>query len=284
MNAINALLDSLIDYAGMYPPSSLSLQTATQNYLGYRRSKHNWALGRFIVDWSRMTDLRKAVRDSRSGLKLSLIATAAADWDSIARQSDEGLSVDTIEIKCDRPSEIERICKQVPSSVTMYFEVPIESGNSEILDAISDTGSRAKLRMGGLIPEALPSTLGIANMLKALADRRIPFKATAGLHHPIRSHHRLTYEAGSPTGKMHGFLNLACASALVYSGGEASYAQCLLEEEDPRAWSLNDGSIRWRTLDLSAELLESVRERFFISFGSCSFEEPIGDLEALGWL
>lgn len=284
MSAIDSLLRGLIDYAGMYPPASLNLQTAAQNYLGYKRSKHGWALGRFIVDANRLTDLCEATGDSKGEFEVSLIATASFDWDSISRQVDKGPPVDMIEIKCDQPSEIVRISKQAPSSVTMYFEVPIESRNLEILDAISDTGSRAKLRMGGLIPEALPSTLGIANMLKALAARRIPFKATAGLHHPIRSHHRLTYEADSPTGKMHGFLNLACASALVYSGGEASYAQRLLEEEDPRAWSLNDGAIRWRTLDLSAEILELVRERFFISFGSCSFEEPIDDLEALGWL
>jgi hypothetical protein len=284
MSAIDTLLDSLIDYAGMYPPARLNLQTAAQNYLRYGRSKHGCALGRFIVDVGRLTDLCHAAGDSKGELKLSVIATQALHSDSIFRQVDDGLAVDVIEIKCDRPSEIERISKQVPSSVTMYFEVPIESSNSEILDAISATGSRAKVRMGGLIPDAFPSTREIAILLKALADRHIPFKATAGLHHPIRSHHRLTYEAGSPTGKMHGFLNLACASALVYSGAEASDAQCLLEEEDPRAWHVSDSAIRWGALDLSTEHLRLVRERFFISFGSCSFEEPMDDLEALGWL
>ncbi len=83
---------------------------------------------------------------------------------------------------------------------------------------------------------------------------------------------------------MHGFLNLACAAALLYGGGDLSQAILLLEEQDPNAWQVTPDAIAWRSFRWSTEELRTVRESFLTSFGSCSFTEPIEDLEALGWL
>src|SRR6185369_7980556 len=46
--AIDALLEGLIDYAGLYPPASLNMRPAVENYRRYRREKNSNALGRFI--------------------------------------------------------------------------------------------------------------------------------------------------------------------------------------------------------------------------------------------
>jgi hypothetical protein len=83
---------------------------------------------------------------------------------------------------------------------------------------------------------------------------------------------------------MHGFINLVCAAALLHFGGEAIDAKKVLDEEDPGAWQVTPADLSWRSYSWSADQLRMVRQQFFISFGSCSFEEPLHDLEVLGWL
>ena len=83
---------------------------------------------------------------------------------------------------------------------------------------------------------------------------------------------------------MHGFLNVILAATLLYSGGAAGEALHMLEEEDPAAWRATPDAVRSRASQWDADQLRTVREKFFMSFGSCSFEEPIRDLEVLGWL
>jgi hypothetical protein len=283
MKAIDSLLEGLIDYAGLYPPACLDMHSALRNYLSYARGKHAPALGRFLVDMNRLDELREAAGDSMRGLRLSVIALPETVSDSLQRFLDDGFPIDAIEIKTDWPSAIERIGKRIPAGLTAYFEVPIVFRNSDLFAAISAVGARIKLRMGGLAAEAFPSTQATATMLKAIADRRIPFKATAGLHHPVRSRHPLTNEPDSHVETMHGFINLACAAALLHFGGDSNDAKLLLDAEDPGAWQVTPAAIGWRSSRWTAEQLHMVRQQFFISFGSCSFEVPLRDLEVLGW-
>jgi hypothetical protein len=104
------------------------------------------------------------------------------------------------------------------------------------------------------------------------------------LHHPLRSRHAFTYKQDSDAGMMHGFMNLLCAAALVWFGGEEEEVTQLLEEQDSQVWKVRADAICWGEWDWSADELREVRKRFLKSIGSCSFLEPIGDLEALGWL
>ena len=83
---------------------------------------------------------------------------------------------------------------------------------------------------------------------------------------------------------MHGFINLACAAALLYFGGDVRETQLELEEEWPGAWKVTPEAIVWEESGWSADELGEVRQQFFAGFGSCSLEEPIRELEALRWL
>jgi hypothetical protein len=284
MTAIDTLLADLFDYAGLYPPASLDLRSAANNYIEYRRSKHASALGRFILNFDRINDLRSIAGSSPDKFKLSVIATEDIDWNSFARQIEDGLPVECVEIKCTRPGAIEDTLQRIPATLTTYFEVPIDADIEPALNVIRASGARAKIRMGGVVPEAFPTAPDIARMLKALAELRLPFKATAGLHHPVRSIHLLTYEPQAPTGIMHGFANLCCVAALLYFGGDVDEARHLLAEEDSTAWQVKAESLCWRDRSWTTEQLAALRREFFISIGSCSFEEPIHDLESLGWL
>jgi hypothetical protein len=287
VSAIESLLAGLIDYAGLYPPAALDMHTAVRNYADYGRGRHSSALGRFLVDVNRLTELREVAGDSRRFMRLSMIASPSTDWDGLAGLLQEDPTIESIEIKIDPRAEVERVGRCIPAGLTTYFEVPLDAPVSETLtaiEAVAALGARVKLRMGGVVAGAFPTAPMVARMIQALADRRLPFKATAGLHHPIRSRHALTYEPDSPSGIMHGFLNLACSAALLYFGGDVSQAILLLEEQDPSAWQVTPGGIGWRSFRWSTDELRAVRERFMTSFGSCSFTEPIHDLEVLGWL
>lgn len=284
MSAINNLLAGLIDYAGVFPPASLDMHTAVRNYLEYRGGAYAGALGRFVVSLDRFPYLWDAAGEYVRGLRLSMVAGQDADWDELRRLLDKGYLIESIEIKVSHPDEVERLSECIPAGVRPYFEVPLQRADPELLEAVAAARARVKVRMGGVFAGAFPSTRMVAGMLAELAGRGLAFKATAGLHHPVRARHRLTDAPGSPSTKMHGFFNLACAAAVVYFGGDVMEAQTVLDEEDCAAWTIAPEFLAWRGLCWSAEQLRTVRERFFEGFGSCSFAEPIRDLEAMGWL
>jgi hypothetical protein len=83
---------------------------------------------------------------------------------------------------------------------------------------------------------------------------------------------------------MHGFINLCCAAAVLYFGGDESDAEKVLLEEDATAWKIDRGSLGWRHLKWTRDQLTRLRREFFVSIGSCSFKEPIEDLRTIGWL
>lgn len=287
MKAIDRLLADLIDYAGLYPPASLDMHSAARKYLEYSRSTHAPALGRFIVDLDRFPYLWDAAGDYVRGMRLSVILAADADCGELNSLLDKGYRIEAVETKAASAEEVEQIAARLPAGMTAYFEIPLTAG-SDLFDAIAAEGARldarVKVRMGGVAAEAFPPIASIAYMLEGMARRRLLFKATAGLHHPVRGRHALNGDAGSATAVMHGFVNLACAAALLYFGGSAEEACLVLEEEWPRDWKVSDDAITWHEYGWSGDELGEVRQNFFAGFGSCSFEEPLRDLEALGWL
>jgi hypothetical protein len=80
---------------------------------------------------------------------------------------------------------------------------------------------------------------------------------------------------------MYGFLNVFIAAALVYAGESEDNALAVLQEEDPVAFSFSDDAIAWRDKRVDAEQIRASRADFAISFGSCSFREPVDEIESL---
>ena len=248
--SLRALLANLIDYAGLYPPASLPLAIVVERYRGFRASPESWILNRLVLPAAKLAEARL-----EAGWRVTLLV------DDEPGPLPE--AVETLETKLPR-----RL------SLPTYCEAPLE----EIRDAY------AKVRTGGLTPEAIPATAELAAFLCAAAARRMPFKATAGLHHPVRSLRSLTYAGDSPRAPMHGFLNVFCAAALAYHGMDKGHVTELLEETDAAALEFDDAGLNWKGHRLSAAQIHSARRKFLHSFGSCSFEEPIADLRELGLL
>lgn len=154
------------------------------------------------------------------------------------------------------PPQVETLETKTAGALTLptYQEVPI--------DQISD--GFAKIRTGELTPEE------IAEFLCCAATRKIPFKATAGLHHPLRT------EAGL------GFINVFVAAAFAWHGMDRREVLDVINALD--GFEFLDDVVRWRGQSLTTEQIGTARRDFAHSFGSCSFEEPLDGLRQLGWL
>jgi hypothetical protein len=240
-SSLRVLLESLIDYAGLFPPAALSMEDAVRSYARYRDGEYAWALGRFVVPLDRVGDVPRE-------FPLSV------------------LGVD--EVKAATTAELDRF---KPGAF-------VEITDLALIDELASRGLRAKIRTGGLVPDALPPVGDVARFLRACDVAGVAFKATAGLHHPLRCVRPLTYEPNAPTGKMHGFLNVFLAAAML------EHADAILAEEDAAAFSFDGEGASWRGHRVTTDALATMRRDFAISFGSCSFEEPIEDLKELGFL
>ena len=289
--ALRALLSGLIDYAGLFPPAGLAMDAAVRNYDSYLRSEHAWMLGRFIAPAARLTEYQIAVRDAgidASTWRLSVLATAA-DAEVICPFNDKAAElgrIDVLEIKAADVRGIEDATIAFGRQYQLYFETPPETWRS-LLPAIGRAKARAKVRTGGEVTTAIPDESRVLEFLRLASERRIAFKATAGLHHPLRAMQRLTYKPDSPTATMHGFLNVFCAAALLWHEPERRQeAAWILDERDTDGITMDEMTMTWHNsaVTLAAQQIEEARQQFCIGFGSCSFTEPVEDLRALGWL
>jgi hypothetical protein len=297
LRPIEALLDGVVDYAGLFPPASQDMRPALESYGSYHESADKSALGRFIVPLRRLKELEEAGADlfprkARSEpWRLSVLVaddvrTAGEEMLKFNRHHSSGsrsghVVIDVVELKASTTAEIDSQRDELPRSLTSYFEIPTNGDVSPLIQALGRAGSRAKIRTGGVAPEAFPPAEEIIGFMAACRLAGVPFKATAGLHHPIRGSYALTYEPDAPAGKMYGFLNLFLAASLLYAGEPDDTALAVLQEEDPFAFAFTDDAIVWRDKRVSSDQIRAARADFAISFGSCSFREPVDEIESL---
>ena len=100
----------------------------------------------------------------------------------------------------------------------------------------------------------------------------------------MRGDYRLTYADDAPRGTMGGYLNLFVAAAFARQGMAENSVTGLLDEREPRAFHFTDDAISWRDHSLALDDVIAARTSFAMAFGSCSFREPLDDLQQLGLL
>jgi hypothetical protein len=290
MPAFRTLLRGAIDYAGLFPPAQLSMAEAVENYAGYLRGGEAWALGRFVVPASRLDEFGRAAvghlptDGAGEPWRLSVLLAADADPGPLvafnAAHANAALA-DTVEVKASLPEEVAAAGALARTMVT-YVEIPTHEDPSRMVDAVRAVGARAKIRTGGTTADAFPSATDVLRFMKACLAAGVPFKATAGLHHPLRAEYALTYAKDAPRGTMYGYLNVFLTAAWLAAGLPDEAALALLEERDPSAFALEDEGVRWNDRVLTGTELARARERVIMGFGSCSFREPLDDAKDLG--
>jgi len=315
-DSLRALLSGIIDYAGMFPPARLDLKPALENYCRYRRDSDAWMLGRFVCPASHLAECGRALEDGGADGPLPLVALASG-WDALGadmqlidafQQQQRGrAAVTVLEAKLpDAPGgilppllrdhwqtkliDVAPILGGLAHDTAIFVEAPA-GGHwlarlSAAIEAIAEFNSKEperrlgfKLRCGGLEASAFPPTEQVALALALCREMDVPFKATAGLHHPIRR-----FDAGVQT-TMHGFINVFGAGILLNASGLGLQPLLqILDDEDASSFHFDAAEFRWRDASVATADIATHRGRSMISFGSCSFDEPRDDLRALGWL
>ena len=288
------LLAEIVDYAGLFPPAQLLMTEAVANYAAYQKSDYNLMLGRFILPVARLDEFAESAKDffSRDKKLWKLSVLASEDIYGTVREIEDfnrdyaAFAVcDALEVKAKTGAQIEQINETVPPELTTYFEIPVDENLGDAVATLAICGRRAKIRTGGITPDAFPSARQIARFVRTCVAASVPFKATAGLHHPLRCTKPLTYEKDAECGAMHGFLNVFLATAFLRQGYKLNFINQLLEDEQAENFQFEDDGFLWRQEHFVSTLqLKNLREKSIISFGSCSFEEPITDLREIGIL
>ncbi|HEX2716690.1 MAG TPA: hypothetical protein VHM67_03360 [Gemmatimonadaceae bacterium] len=286
--ALRTLLREVVDYAGLFPPAGLPMRDAVAEYARHRAGPDAWMLGRFVAPVTRLAEWEEAARDA--GPRDWRLAVLAPSVDAALERTltdfnaaHAGSAVaDAVEVKAARESEVPR--GATVAGAPVYVEVPISDDPAPFVAAIGRAGARAKVRTGGVTADAFPSAAEVARFIRRCVEHGVPFKATAGLHHPLRAEYRLTYASDAPRGTMFGFLNVLLATLVARAGGDARSLIAALEEKKAREIVVGDDAIEWRGMRFGAAEIAAARGQGMFGFGSCSFREPVDDLRSIGLL
>lgn len=295
--SLEVLLTGVVDYAGLFPPAALDMTAATESYAQYLQDPDRRLLGRFIVPVVRLREFDDAASallprgEASKPWRLSALPgpDLAADIDLALKfncrhwcGSEIGHAViDALEIKVSTSDEIAAAASIMPRQFTPFFEVPIQTDPSPLIAAIKRVSGFAKMRTGGVVTAAFPLADDVARFMIACRDAKVAFKLTAGLHHPLRAEYRLTYADDAPRGMMFGYLNMFVAASLAWSGADERAIKSALLATAAQDFHFTDNSVAFGGLTLSTDMLRDARDNFVVSFGSCSFREPVDDLAAL---
>lgn len=272
----------LIDDAAIFPPGDVPLDDALAAYDARRGEWYADLVASFVCRDTDLPDVGDAVGDA----PLSIVVTggAGAIAGPLGLAARRGRTVHGLEVALrdldDLAGNARRVVAAVEAAraegvladdVPVHVELPHVASSASWLSAADEVAAaelRLKLRTGGPDEHLVPAPHALARWIDAALDRETPFKCTAGLHRAVR--HTVTEGFDSPTDH-HGFLNVLLATRRAFDGAPVDEVVALLEERDAG-----------RVLEAAAgEDLAGAR-RWFTSLGSCSVDEPLADLTALG--
>ncbi|HEX5622197.1 MAG TPA: hypothetical protein VFX51_27470 [Solirubrobacteraceae bacterium] len=268
-DARRELLGELIDHAALFPPASMDMPEAMEADRVARGGDHAWMLGRFICPASRLGELPVEAP------RLSVVLDGGeGDLEAVHDARLAGREVELVEARIDPawiPDTQELVHAKLGEGVEAFWELAPGRGLRGAVAAVREARAGAKIRCGGATPA--PPVEALAEFVAACRDAGVRFKATAGLHHAIRA------------GDAHGFLNVLAAAVFAYTDGlTAEELMPLLAEEDPAAFAVDAAGLVVNDRSANAEQIAETRRDLFVAYGSCSFDEPVEDLTALGML
>lgn len=266
-SASDVALSHVIDYAGMYPPESLGLEDALTSYLRHRQGRHQWMLGVFLCPSSKLHDLEWMLGGEPVPVGVVI--------DQHTSEAIEAIWISGVEIRQleTRDTSIAGHFDRIHAARALWLEADAKV----VLDLAAEAPGRqigVKLRCGGARQSDFPSPQTLAEAMHATFTCGLPLKATAGLHHPWR---HFWPELGV---WRHGFLNLIAAATALVLNGDRDDATEMLECTEGR---LGRSGLLVGDREFTVSELRSART-FLRSYGSCSFEEPVDDLTAMGSL
>jgi hypothetical protein len=286
LTAIRALLDHAIDYAGLFPPAQLSMREAVASYAEYLASPEQWALGRFVLPVNRLDEFAEvagpALEHTREHWGLAAIGGEDLGAERAAIRAFNATAfaarAECFEFRAGPLEHFRAMAEEGPCEFHRFAEIGWDEPAQGYLAVMQSALIGIKFRTGGVQADAFPPPDALIRQLGAAIRAGVPFKCTAGLHHPVRGLYPLTYEPGAPRAPMYGYLNVMLAAAALRLESGDAIAHGILLEEDPAAFALGTEQIVWRDLRIPAVVLEAMRQEGSLAFGSCSFSEPMDEL------
>jgi hypothetical protein len=298
LDARTAAFAALVDYAGLFPPASLSISDAVTEYTRHRSEVNAWVLGRFLCRASQLSELAAVATSTFErgdtawsiGVIFDLPAgESAALAIDFQAEMDPAISISAAEAKLTEPTtaaaaDLLEAMMSVAPEIVPFVEVDRSSPIPAQIELVAqELESRrrvggAKLRCGGATVDQFPTPREVAEFLVAVTNHRLPFKATAGLHQPIRH-----FDADLGI-ERHGFVNVLMAGAIAESGSDIDTVEAVIADSDPDSFSISTAFATWRGHEVPGSALRRVRRSGFVAYGSCDFDEPIEALEQLGFL
>lgn len=252
-----SVYQGLFDYAGVFPPASLPVAEAMDHYQDLKAGADGWLVGPMLVRAGQVDEAPRVA-------ELGVIADAPLPPGSYAQ----------VERRCS-PGEVGAIAANLSRSAPVVYLESATDDPSALIDDIavgrrSGVDVRSKLRTGGPEPLAFPLPETVATFVLKCVAAEVPFKATAGLHHPFPT--PSVVEGATE----HGFVNLLATTRAALAG-ERDLVACLTET-DPAAFDLASATWRGVGAHLSPEAIRAA----LAGIGSCSLDEPAGYLRDLG--
>ncbi|BBH18561.1 hypothetical protein Back2_28480 [Nocardioides baekrokdamisoli] len=244
----------IFDDAAIYPPGNLPLTDAIVAHRGHLAAAYSRLVGPLVVG---LADLPALAGEGPLQIAV-VVPDASGAAEAIARVRDlDGICLVALEV---RDAGIEELAEAIgePDGVAVYIEVPRDARSAGLISELASTAYRAKLRTGGLEQAMYPDEAELASALVALTAAKVPFKATAGLHHALRN-------TDPETGlEQHGFVNILAATERARLGADVDEVAAVL--------AIRDAS-QLPPLPESSPLL---------SIGTCVIAEPVEEIAALG--
>lgn len=296
--SLSMFLDGLVDYAGLFPPANLDMEPMVREFSKGIESEYSWMLGRVIVPLPRLDEFAIAaspflptgsgddpwvlsVLMSTSGEESfeQQVETIVRFNDKHGSSEDGGAIIDVVEFRGTSASSIESALDLLPDDLFPFVELAADQDIRGLLAVLVGSDAGAKIRTGGITPELYPTTNQLASFIAQCAAADVPFKATAGLHHPLRNHNEAV------PAMQFGFLNVFAASILArIAGAGADELSPLLTLDSLDGIEFGPESVTLGDEEFTLEDIEETRIAFSLSFGSCSFDDPVHGLQSLGLL
>jgi hypothetical protein len=304
VSAIRSLLSKIIDYAGLFPPASLTLTETLQTFRRLSRESIGWMIGKIVLPSNVLSRIDGEILDQFDRFPVTIVSTNVANRDlwletlrtdlaqvkpfAVAHRQVVVEAFEVVlpgELDSTALGELLKSTYSILESYPVYFEIPsgprFDYRFALAGDSLGEFGNSVwglKLRTGGINREQFPSSRTIADAILVSQHAQIPIKFTAGLHHPIRR-----WDETLQT-EMQGFINvfLGAFLAQAYHLSADSLIR-VLEEKDPARFWFRDTSAGWNDLEVARDTIKKFRGSV-PSFGSCSVDEPREGLEKLGWI
>jgi hypothetical protein len=310
---------SIFDYAGMFPPASLSLSEAFRNYQKYLGCEYDWMLSKFICPFRKASEIitlpEFSTLDPARKAKLSMLCTPSpltnnfiaefakdvVELSNLGKEFESKLAFETIELKLPNDLAVNGDRKDISIFLDRLTEIVKESFSHRVfifceLPLIGDFNllMRSAVQAIEIHNEKFEDTgfklrTGGTDASDFPAPENIVAALRTCLIHKVTlkftagMHHPIRHFDKSIGTMMHGFINVFGAGIIAFRHAISDHElKKIISEEDPSKFVFTEEGFEWGEWKCSLAEIHGARNSLVQSVGSCSFDEPVDDLKKLG--